>query len=118
MKTITVFEEAKEKKQTTRELGINHTLYWAYRNSQEAGNDTINFDDVIWEEDIEPIVEALRAYEFETVTITSNFSGLITTLAELTKLGCTIQGMAEVKSRHKDFMTGEQEKLPALVIKI
>lgn len=55
MKEIKVFEQAKAKKANFKESGINSTMYWAYENSKKAGNETIDFSDVIWDGDIEPI---------------------------------------------------------------
>ena len=44
-----LLEEAIEQnaKKPGKELGINRTLFWAYRTSKEAGNELIDFNDVI-----------------------------------------------------------------------
>ena len=49
MKKIEVFEQAIENKvKDLRAEGINPTLFWAYRNSLEAGNERIDFCECIW----------------------------------------------------------------------
>ena len=58
MKKIELFERAiAEQAGSLKEWGINHTLFWAYRNSIAAGNEEINYEDVIWDYDIEEITK-------------------------------------------------------------
>lgn len=114
MKEIKLFETAKDSGKNFDELGINRTLYWAYRNSQEAGNELIDFNECIWDYDIEPIVTALKEFGITEFTISSAFSSLIETLAEFEKAGCHMAGLTEVKARYTDFMTGEAKVIPAI----
>ena len=118
MKEIKAFEEAKATGANFKEAGINRTMYWAYENSREAGNDTIDFSEVIWDADNEPIVNACRAYGIDHITISSTFSGLIATLAEFEKLGCKVDGLTKVKSSYSDWQTGEKQILPAILVSI
>ena len=61
MKEIRTFEAAIEQSATSlEELGINATLFWAYRTSKETGNELIDFNEVIWDYDIEEIAQTLR----------------------------------------------------------
>lgn len=92
----------------TSEAGVNNRLFWAYKYSLEAGNDLINFYDVIWTEDIEEIVKNLNDNGITEFTISTDFSGLIKTLAEFDKFGFTMSGITEVKQNYLDFMTGER----------
>lgn len=115
MKKIELFERAiEEQAASLKEWGINHTLFWAYRNSIEAGNDEINFDDVIWDHDIEEIAETLKGNGITGFTISSTFSSLIPTLAEFAKHGFQMAGLTEVKGRHTDWQTGKAAVLPAI----
>ena len=51
MKRIELFERAiAEKARKLKDYGINSTMFWAYRKSIEAGNDSIDFGEVIWDE--------------------------------------------------------------------
>lgn len=118
MKEIKAFEEAKATGANFKDSGINSTMYWAYERSNEAGNDTIDFSEVIWDYDIEPIVKACRAYGIDHITISSTFSGLITTLAEFEKHGCKMDGLTKVKTSYTDWQTGEKQILPAILVRI
>ena len=75
MKEIRTFEAAIEQSATSlEELGINATLFWAYRTSKETGNELIDFNEVIWDYDIEEIAQTLRANGITEFTISSTFS--------------------------------------------
>jgi hypothetical protein len=118
MKNIRIFDEAESTGRSIKELGINDTLYWAYKNSQDAKNEYIDFNDVIWDTDIEPIIDFCKEAGIDHITISSAFSSLTTTVWEMTKLGCTIEGMTEVNSVHTNWRTGERDRIPAFRIRI
>ena len=70
MKTIPAFENAiANKVKDIRAEGINPTAFWAYRNSCRCENDLIDFNEVIWDEDIEAIAETLDANGITEFTI-------------------------------------------------
>ena len=92
----------------TAEENINIRLFWAYKHSLEAGNDLINFYDVIWERDIEGIVENLNYYKINEFSISSSFGGLITILAEFDKHGFTVSGITDAKETYIDLTTNER----------
>ena len=119
MKKIEAFEKAiADQVKDIRAIGINSTMFWAYRDSQEAESDLLNFSEVIWNEDIAPIVEACREYGIHEFTISSTFSSLIETLAEFEKLGCKMAGLTTVKTRYTDWQTGEKAIKPAVLMKL
>lgn len=93
-------------------------MYRAYNNSIDDGNEEIDFNDVIWDRDIEPIINTCRENGIETFTISSTFSSLTETLWIMAQNGCTILGMKEVNASYKDWQTGERAKIPALIIKL
>lgn len=102
-----------------KELGFNSTFGAAYLDSIEAENDLPNFGRVIWEDDIDEILEDCRKTGITEFTISSAFSGLLTTIAEFQKRGCTMQGLVEINSSYdKDWRTGEKKRIPALLIKV
>lgn len=82
----------------------------AYFYSEEAGNDLINFDDVIWDYDIDEIIENCQRFGITEFTISSTFSSLILTIAEFEKKGCKLQGLVEINSRHDDWKACFEEK--------
>lgn len=115
MKEIKLFEEAiKNKVGNVGEIGINSTMFWAYRQSKEAGNELIDFHGVIWDNDIAEIVQTCRENNIREFTISSNFSSLIETLVEFEKFGCKMFGLMQVYAPYKDFMSDKQAVIPAI----
>jgi hypothetical protein len=117
MKKIEILEKAAENRTGYADNNINPTFGAAYFCSREAGNDLINFDEVIWDYDIDAIIENCRRFGIEEFTISSNFSGLITTIAELEKRGLHLDGLVEINSRYNDWKAEERdtkERIPAL----
>ena len=115
MKKIEAFEQAIENKvQSLREVGINPTLFWAYRTCEETGNERIDFNECIWENEIEDIANCLKANDIFEFTISSTFSSLIETLAEFQKYGFQMAGLTEVNARFTDFATGKNKIIPAI----
>ena len=117
MKRIERFEQAIENKvKDLRAEGINSTLFWAYRESIETGNEKINFSECIWEQEIEDIANCLKENGILEFTISSTFSSLIETLAEFQKHGFKMAGLTEVNARYTAIGSDEKAKLPAIRI--
>ena len=115
MKKIEAFEQAIENKvKDLRAEGINPTLFWAYRNSLEAGNERIDFCECIWENEIEDIANCMKENGIVEFTISSTFSSLIETLAEFQKYGFQMAGLTEVNTRFNAIGSDEKEKRPAI----
>lgn len=115
MKEIKSFEEAIiNKVGNLEDVGINPTMFWAYRKSKEAGNELIDFNDVIWGNDVEEIVKTCRENDIREFTISCQFSSLISTLAEFEKLGCKMFGLMQVNAPYKEFMSDKQAVIPAI----
>ena len=115
MKKIDLFERAiAEQAGSLKDWGINGTAFWAYRKSIDAGNDLIDFSEVIWDEDVAPIAETFRQNGITEFTISSTFSGLITTLAAFDKHGFKMAGITEVNASYTDWQTGKRAKIPAI----
>ena len=115
MKRIEILDQAmNEQVRDLNELGINPSLMKAYRTSLKVGNDHINFEEVIWGREIEPITTFLKANGVCEITISSTFSSLISTLVLFEKNGFQIAGITEVTAGYTDFRTGTYAKVPAL----
>ena len=115
MKRIEILDQAmNEQVRDLIELGINPSLMKAYRTSLKVGNDHINFEEVIWDREIEPITTFLKANGVCEITISSTFSSLISTLVLFEKNGFQIAGITEVTAGYTDFRTGTYAKVPAL----
>lgn len=114
MTRIEILDKAAEKETRYSETGVNPTFGAAYFYSIEAENDLINFAEVIWDYDIDPILEDCKKFGITQFTISSTFSSLIATIAEFEKRGCHLAGLTEVNDRYgMDWDTGKRRQLPA-----
>lgn len=115
MKNIPVLDKAiAERVRDVRAIGINPTLLGAYKTSLKVGNPKINFDEVIWDDEIKNIAKSLKEYGECEFTISSNYSGLIKALAAFEEHGFQIAGLTTVKAGYKNIITEEYETLPAI----
>ena len=115
MKRIDAFENAiANRVKDLNAEGINPTAFWAYRKSCEAGNDLIDFSEVIWDTDIEAIAETLQNNGITEFTISSTFSGLIRTLVAFEKVGFKMAGTTQVNANYTDWATGKLAKVDAI----
>ena len=117
MKRIEMFEKT-EKRIDSREIRIKGMAYRAYQRSKEAGNELLDFNEVIFDGDAEGIAGFLKSNGIGEFTISNQASGLISTLAEFQKHGCVMAGLAETKTGLKDRRTGKIETIPAILMKL
>lgn len=89
----------------------NRTLIKAYCQSKERGNTLIDFNEIIWERDVEPIVATLRRAGVKEFTISSSMTGIVEFFAAFKKLGAEIQDVVYVNDYKK-------EPIPAVLLKI
>ena len=114
-KKIDLFERAiAEQAGSLKDYGINGTAFWAYRKSVDAGNDLVDFSEVIWDTDIEAIADTFNTAGITEFTISSTFSSLIPTLAAFEKHGFKMAGLTEVNANYTDWQTGERARIPAI----
>ncbi|MBO6056382.1 MAG: hypothetical protein J6P84_05400 [Alphaproteobacteria bacterium] len=78
--------------------GTSYTVYKAYHKSKEAGKDLIDFNDMIWPDDVEAIVATLRGNNIREFTISCGFCDMIDRLVDFEKLGCTVEGTTKIKT--------------------
>lgn len=114
MKKIEIFEKAMNEGGSLKDYGINGTLFTAYRDLRDTGNENLDFPEVIWEHDIPEIAKALKEYGITEFTISSTFSSLIETLAAFDREGIKMAGLTEVNAGYTDFKTGEKARIPAI----
>ena len=119
MKTIELFEKAMTGgNELLKENNINPTLFTAYRQQKDSGNKMLDFSEVIWTQDIEPISDFFKVQGIKEFTISSTFSSLIETLAAFEKQGFFMNGLTEVRANYTDFITGEKKIIPAIRMKL
>ena len=115
MKEIKIYEQAlKEDGSFFKEHDLNGTLFRAYKNQKKTENKLIDFDDAIWDTDIEAITNTFKANGITEFTVSSTFSGMIKILAEFEKHGFKVSGLTEVKTPYTHYTTGKQETAPAI----
>ena len=93
-------------------------IYWLYQMSMEEGNDLIDISDVHEYRDEATLIASFREYGIEAFTFSSGWSSAVDSAWAFTQNGCTLQGMTQINSQHKDFETGEYEKRSAFLFKV
>ena len=97
--------------------GTNYEVYRAYHKSKEVGKDLIDFNDLIWPNDVESIVNTLKAHCVKEFTISCRSTNMIDCLAVFEKFNCRINGLTEVKTGWKRI-DGSRETITALKMEI
>ncbi len=118
MKTIDKIEKVKNMNVLLEDVGINRTFYWAYIRTQETINENLDFEDVIWESDVEGIIKNCKEFGLKEITISSRFASLIDILAEFEKQGAKLIGLTKVTTRFYACGTNQPEIINALKIEI
>ena len=90
----------------------NNTLFCAYVRGKESGNRRIDFSDIIWNHDVQPIAETLRRLGIKEFTISSAASNLFANLVEFKKFGVVLADAVMVNNFSGDH------KMPALLLKV
>lgn len=118
MKTIDKIEKVKNMNVLLEDVGINRTFYWAYIRTQETTNNILDFNDVIWESDVEGIIKNCKEFGLKEITISSRFASLIDILAEFEKQGAKLARLTQVTSRFYACGTNNYELINAVKIEI
>ena len=74
----------------------NRTIHYAYEQTQMAGNERLNFDDVIWDKDIPVIAQMVKQLGLREFTISSQQTRLIDVLAAFQELGVFMKGTVQI----------------------
>ncbi len=93
---IAKFENVVEDWKEIEKSSINRTTYLAYYKSKASERELIDFNDVIWAEDVEAIVTIFKENGIKEFTISCKFCDLIDSLAAFEKLGCNVNGTTEI----------------------
>ena len=85
-------------------------IYRLYSEAQERGNEYIDLNDTIEDEQVKPLIGSLREYGIEKFIFSSTWSSAVETAWLFTQNGCRLEGLVEINSRYKAFMSEEYEK--------
>ena len=114
---IAKFENIVDDEKKIEEAGFNRTVYLAYCKSKASERELIDFNDVIWAEDVEAIVTTLKENSIKEFTISCKFCDLIDRLAAFEKLGCKIKGTTEILTSWRG-VDGRIQKITALKMEV
>ena len=82
----------------------------AFTASTKTGNEHLDISEVVWDKDVESLINCLRENGIERFTFSSTWSSAVETAWLFQKAGCTLSGLIEINSQHKAFMSDEYEK--------
>jgi hypothetical protein len=99
----------KAKDRIAEQGDIAWRIWRAYENSRENENSILNFDDIIWDRDVEAITACLKENGIKEFTYSCRATDAVETLWLFKEAGCTIGEMVEVNLR-KDFWGKTYEK--------
>lgn len=74
----------------------NATMLQAYEKSKYLGKELLDFDDVIWGDNIKPIADACRKLGIKEFTISVHQIDILDVLAAFQKLGVSVQCITEI----------------------
>lgn len=112
-------ERVKEAAKTTYALAIKNVselkgaeamLWKAYAEARETGNDYVDFNDITSDKYIAGLVQAMKEFGITRFTFSSTWSSAVEVAWEFQKEGCRLDGLVEINSHYKEFLSGEYEK--------
>ena len=89
-----------------------------YEKARENQNMYIDFNEVIWDNEIQSIIKILRDNGIEKFTFSSTWTSAVKTAWLFTQNGCTLEGLTEINEGYEDFITGKIKKAPAYLFKL
>ena len=103
-------EAGKEAEDRIDEMGdIAWKIWRAYEKSRDNENEILDFDDIIWDRDVEALTACMRENGIKAFTYSCHATDAIETLWLFKQAGCTIGEMVEVNLR-KDLWGKTYEK--------
>lgn len=116
---IEEFESIIKDRSKGNTAGINSTMFSAYCRSKEKGKERLDFDDIIFDSDIEPIAESARRFGLKEFTISSRCTNIVETLDKFEDAGIKVKGMVKVTVHHRSSYEPERDEIiPAILMKI
>jgi len=103
-------EAAKAAEDKIDEMGdIAWKIWRAYEKSRDNENEILDFDDIIWDRDVEALAACMRENGIKAFTYSCRATDAIETLWLFKEAGCKVGEMVEVNLR-KDFFGKGYEK--------
>lgn len=98
--------------------GVDITIWRAYESARDCGNEYLDLNDNISDEEAGELVVRMKAYGFEAFTFSSTWSSAVETAWLFRKAGCVLAGLVEINSQHKAFGSNEYEKVHGYLFKL
>ena len=89
-----------------------------YEKARENQNMYIDFNEVIWDNEVQSIIKTLRDNGIEKFTFSSTWTSAVKIAWLFTQNGCTLEGLTEINEGYEDFITGKNEKDPRISFQI
>lgn len=109
-------------KQATAKLddssNTEQRIWSAYETAKDCGNEYIDLNDTIRDDEVEGLVACMKKYGIKAFTFSSTWSSAVETAWLFQKAGCTLAGLIEINSQHKAFMSDEYEKARGYLFKV
>jgi len=92
--------------------------YWAWKNSIEHKSDILEVSDLPWERDAHDFVACLNEAGVSEFAITDKSTGLMDVLHALSKEGCQMKGLCEVKRIENNWGEDETKSYNGILMSI
>ena len=89
-----------------------------YSDLKRTKNDLLDFNDNIWESDMDGVTAEIRRIGIKEFTVSSSGTRLLEMLADFEKRGIRVVGFRNIKSGWRNFETDEEETKPAILMKV
>ena len=93
-------------------------LYKLHEEAWERGNEHIDLNDCIWEKDVKGMIDSFREFGIKAFTFSSGWSGANEIAWLFLQNGCSLEGLVEINSPHKEFMSEEYEKAHGYLFRV
>ncbi len=93
-------------------------LYKLHEEAWERGNGYIDLNNYIGEESVKELIDSFREYGIKAFTFSSGWSGANETAWLFLQNGCSLEGLVEINSQHKEFMSEEYEKAHGYLFRV
>ena len=98
--------------------GTEQRLWKAYETARDCGNEYLDISDPVSDEAAENLITGMRELGIGAFTFSSGWSSAVETAWLFQKAGCSLAGLIEINSHHKDVFTGELEKAHGYLFKL
>lgn len=93
-------------------------IWTMYEKARENQNMYIDFNEVIWDNEVQSIIKILRDNGIEKFTFSSTWTNAVKIAWLFKQNGCTLEGLIEINEGFEDFETGEMKKTPTYLFKL